>query len=155
MVSLATVHGRSHEFRFSYLEHWVWLPNRKDNPGLVPSGHFSTSWCQKRERSYGLCEDDPPLVQRAALGGLFPPHFWPVRWDRVVGCCLGPALPSGASPVCGCWRARMCIFLCHDFQIFSSLYRESAAALRTTRVFKTAFAVPPNFFGCGGECGNS
>lgn len=72
-------------------------------------------------------------------------------WDGAWG--ITP--PSGTSSVCGCWKAEMCMFPYHDFQIFSSLYRASPTALRTTRVLKTAFAVPPNFLGCGGECENS
>lgn len=91
----------------------------------------------------------------ADLGAPFPPRFWPVRLGRVVGCCLGSTPPPGTSPVCGCWKAGTCTFPCHDFQIFPSLHRQSSTAFRTTRVFKTAFAAPPDLFGCGGECGNS
>lgn len=45
MLSLPTVHGRSHGFRLRYLERWVPLPKSKDNQGLaaVALGHFSTS----------------------------------------------------------------------------------------------------------------
>lgn len=89
----------------------------------------------------------------AALGAPFPPCFWPVRLGRVVGCCLGSTPPSGT-----CVRVlegRNVHIPLPWLQIFPSLHRQSSTAFRTTRVFKTAFAAPPDLFGCGGECGNS